>query len=60
MGLPPDKSFFVPAEVLDMYRAAGERYQQEAEGYTWRAEDHVGTWNLPLSKTGMKRAWEKM
>ena len=46
MGLPPDKSFFVPAEVLDMYRAAGERYQQEAEGYTWRAEDHVGTWNL--------------
>ena len=46
MGLPPEESFFVPAEVLDMYRAAGERYQHEAEGYTWRAEDHVGTWNL--------------
>ena len=46
MGLPPEQSFFVPVEVLDMYRAAGERFQHEAEGYTWRAEDHVGTWNL--------------
>ena len=46
MGLPPEESFFVPVEVLDMYRAAGERFQHEAEGYTWRAEDHVGTWNL--------------
>ena len=46
MGLPPEESFYVPSEVLDMYRAAGERYQQEAEAYSWHAEDHMGTWNL--------------
>ncbi len=46
MGLPPEESFYVPSEVLDMYRSAGERYQQEAEAYSWRAEDHIGTWSL--------------
>ncbi len=46
MGLPPEKSFYVPSEVLDIYRAAGERYQQEAEAYNWNPEDNMGTWNL--------------
>ena len=46
MGLPPEKAFYVPSEVLDIYRAAGERYQQEAEAYNWNPEDNMGTWNL--------------
>ena len=50
MGLPPEESFFVPSEVLDMYRTAGERYQQEAEAYSWQAEDHMGSWNLSSTR----------
>ena len=60
MGLPPEESFFVPAEVLDMYRAAGERYQHEAEVTLGAPKIMWVLGTCPLSKIGMKRAWERM
>ena len=46
MGLPPEKHFYVPSEVLEMYRTAGKRYLQEAEAYSWDHKVHMGTWDL--------------
>ena len=36
MGLPPDESFFVPDDVLHLYRAAGERGRSERESWEKR------------------------
>lgn len=46
MGLPPEKSFFIPPEILDFYRAAGQRFNEEAESYSWDPNEHTGTWDL--------------
>lgn len=51
MGLPPEKSFFIPPEVLDFYRTAGQRFDEEAESYSWDPNEHIGTWDLsPIRK----------
>ena len=48
LGLPPDQEFYVPKEVLDLYRGAGRR------GATKRAE-----WEKRLSAyTGDREGWD--
>ncbi len=39
MGLPPDKQFWVPSEVLDLYRAAGGRGSSEREAWRRRLDE---------------------
>ena len=46
MGIPPDQSFFVPDEVLDLYRQAGRRNSSLAENYSWEPDKSYGTWSL--------------
>ncbi len=38
MGLPADKSFYVPDEVLDAYKAAGRQGAEERSGWQQRVE----------------------
>ena len=38
LGLPPDETFFVPGDVLSMYRAAGVRHRSEREAQEVRRE----------------------
>ena len=50
MGLPPDEQFWVPPEVLDMYRTAGARGQAERVAWQERLDSspHADDW---------RRAW---
>jgi len=57
MGLPTDQSFYVPDEVVDMYRAAGSagaaaRLQWEA-GIDAALGDLHGEWNARLAGGGL-------
>ena len=51
MGLPIDKSFYVPDEVLSYYRDAGNRFSEEAGSYDWDPDQHIGAWNLSSVRT---------
>jgi transketolase len=42
LGLPVDQTFYVPDDVLDLYRAAGERGGDEREAWTKRLEAFDG------------------
>src|SRR5581483_7385362 len=48
MGLPPDQDFWVPPEVLDMYRAAGRKGSATREAWDQR----LAGW------TGDRAAWD--
>ncbi|MBT96152.1 MAG: transketolase [Acidimicrobiaceae bacterium] len=55
MGLPPEESFYVPPEVLDFYRSAGQRFDEEAELYSWDPNENMGTWDL----TSIRKLYEE-
>lgn len=40
LGLPPDEEFWVPDDVLDLYRAAGARHRAEREAWHKRVAEH--------------------
>jgi len=42
LGLPVDQTFYVPDDVLDLYRAAGERGGDERDAWTKRLEAFDG------------------
>ncbi len=42
LGLPVDQTFYVPDDVLDLYRAAGERGADERDAWTKRLEAFDG------------------
>jgi len=72
LGLPTDKQFYVPSEVLEMYRAAGRRGTEKRKAWTARKEAHAASdeieaclagrgltgWHtkLPAFETGKKLA----
>ncbi len=53
MGLPPDEQFWVPPEVLDMYRAAGSRGGAERSAWQQRLDQspHAQTWHDAWSES---------
>jgi len=56
MGLPPDEDFFVPAEVLELYRAAGARGAERREAWQGRFERWTGdreAWSAGWAGTGV-------
>lgn len=42
LGLPPDQTFFVPDDVLELYRAAGARGSEEREAWAKRLDAYEG------------------
>jgi transketolase len=42
MGLPPDESFYVPDDVLAMYREAGRRGRAQREAWEAQLDDALG------------------
>ncbi len=42
LGLPPKEEFYVPADVLDYYRAAGRRQAPEREAWQARLDELTG------------------
>jgi len=60
LGLPVDETFFVPDDVLELYRAAGERGAQEREAWAKRLEAYEGdraTFEACLAGEGLP-GWE--
>ena len=60
LGLPPDKDFWVPPEVLDMYRQAGRRGGEERRKWEERLASWTGEradWDAAWAATG-KRGWQ--
>ncbi len=60
LGLPPDESFWVPGEVLDMYRQAIPRGQAARATWEKRAADWTGDreeWNAVWSGQG-RSGWQ--
>ena len=56
MGLPPDEDFFVPADVLELYRAAGARGAEVREAWQGRFERWTGdreAWSAGWAGTGV-------
>jgi transketolase len=56
MGLPPDETFHVPADVLDFYREAGRRGLAEREAWETRIvqmTDDRAEYEAALSGTGL-------
>ncbi len=53
MGLPPDEQFWVPPEVLEMYRAAGARGGTERAAWQQRLEasPHAEAWRKAWATT---------
>jgi transketolase len=60
LGLPQDETFWVPKDVLEMYRQAGSRGRAEREAWSTRLEawsgDRAG-WDAAWAATG-KPGWE--
>ena len=46
MGLPTDSSFYVPDDVLNLYRRAGSQHDDEISKNNWSPESELGTWDL--------------
>ena len=60
LGLPPDEEFHVPAEVLEMYRAAGRRGASRQAEWQKRLGDYGGdraAWDASWAQTG-KSGWQ--
>ncbi len=56
LGLPPDESFWVPDDVLDLYRTAGERGGERRRSWEKRMESWEGPreeWEACLAGTGL-------
>jgi transketolase len=55
LGLPPDQEFYVPAEVLDLYREAGRRSVPARRAWQERFEAWTGdraAWEAAWANTG--------
>ncbi|MCP5031157.1 MAG: transketolase, partial [Actinomycetia bacterium] len=60
MGIPPTESFWIPDEVLDLYRTAGRRGQIEREAWSKRMADGAdASWEVGLAGTGLD-GWADM
>ena len=62
MGLPPDKDFWVPEEVLDMYREAGRRSAGAHRDWEKRMDSYSGdreSWDACWAQTG-KPGWQDL
>ncbi|MBU98278.1 MAG: transketolase [Acidimicrobiaceae bacterium] len=46
MGLPTDSSFYVPNDVLNLYRRVGSQHDDEISKNNWSPELELGTWDL--------------
>ncbi len=46
MGLPSDEAFYVPDEILHLYRNAGQAHSDEASKSQWDPYSEFGNWNL--------------
>ena len=46
MGLPTDSSFYVPDDVLNLYRRVGSQHDDEISKNDWSPESELGTWDL--------------
>ncbi|KIE50589.1 MAG: transketolase [Acidimicrobiaceae bacterium] len=46
MGLPTDSSFYVPDDVLNLYRRVGSQHDDEISKNNWSPESELGTWDL--------------
>ncbi len=46
MGLPTDSSFYVPNDVLNLYRRVGSQHDDEISKNNWSPESELGTWDL--------------
>ena len=46
MGLPTDSSFYVPDDVLNLYRRVGSQHDDEISNNNWSPESELGTWDL--------------
>ncbi len=60
MGLPPDKDFYVPSEVLDMYRRAGRRGAASRAEWQKRLAAYSGDragWDAAWAQSG-KPGWQ--
>ena len=57
MGLPPEESFYVPSDVLAMYREAGRRGSAAREVWERRVDGALGEraaeWRASLEHTGL-------
>lgn len=56
MGLPPDESFYVPDEVLELYRAAGSRGAASRQAWQQRFDASAvdrKIWNAAWAGTGV-------
>jgi transketolase len=63
LGLPPDKQFYVPDEVLDFYRKAGTRSAERRTEWEGRLSAYQGdreSWEAAWSNTGKPGWQEKM
>jgi transketolase len=63
LGLPPDKQFYVPDEVLDLYRRAGTRSagrRIEWEGRLSAYQGDRASWDAAWASTGKPGWQEKM
>ncbi len=61
LGLPPDQDFWVPPEVLDMYRAAGERGRSRRADWESRLQGWTGdreAWDAAWEDRG-KPGWQE-
>ena len=46
MGLPTDSSFYVPDDILNLYRRAGSQHDDEISKNNWSPKSELGTWDL--------------
>jgi transketolase len=61
LGLPPDQDFWVPPEVLGMYREAGRRGRELREKWAQRLDGWTGdrgAWEAAWKQTG-KPGWQE-
>jgi len=60
LGLPPDETFWVPEDVLGLYREAGRRGRSEREAWEKRLAGWTGdraVWDACWAQTGLN-GWE--
>jgi transketolase len=60
LGLPPDQTFWVPDDVLDLYRAAGRQGRDAREAWEKRLTAYDGdrdAWEACMARRGLPR-WQ--
>jgi transketolase len=64
LGIPPDETFWVPDDVLDMYRAAGAHHEVDRESWQERLDALSGAdrelWDACWSRRGFDGWFEKL